>query len=579
MGFDLRRIPFSRYGSYLAFSHLAADADLEAGLYLRTVHGGVAHRVLFRVEVTDGSAPIPFTEEASPALLRLVTPKGTVEICIADPKVIRVRGKGVGLRLTRQPMPTREGWVYDTVTQAGENCWSVNIRGAFRQYMLTSLRGKLAVDAPWEGLANRYVQIDFAPDAENEFECAIEEYRSSWEPRTYAEPFDACVQAVESQFAQWEAEQVFMPDDLTEARRNAAYVNWSCVVAPAGLLHRPAMYMSKNWMDNIWSWDHCFNALALAEKNPALAWDQFMVMFDAQDEFGALPDYINDVESVWNFVKPPIHGWALQRLLERNPALGQERLAEAYAPLCHWTNWWLSYRDTDGDGLPEYNHGNDSGWDNATIFAHGVPVEAPDLAAFLVYQMDVLSDIAGRLGRTAEADQWQRRADDLLEKLLTAFWRGDHFVARHARSHETIAADSLILYLPLLLGKRLPDEVIRHLVDDLKDPNRFLTEHGLATEHPTSPYYQADGYWRGPIWAPSTMLLVDGLNAVGEREFARELSRRFCALVARSGMAENFDALTGEGLRDRAYSWTSSVFLLLANEYLADEKAAEPSAG
>ena len=579
MGFDLRRVPFSRYGSYLAFSHLAADPDMDDGLYLRTVHGGVAHHVLFRVEVTDSSAPIPFTEEVSPALLRLVTSKGAAEICIADPKVIRVRGEGVGLRLTRKPMPTREGWVYDTVTQAGENHWSVNVRGAFRQYMLTSLRGKLAVDAPWEGLSNRYVQIDFVPDAENGFECAIEEYRSSWEPRTYAEPFDACVQAVESQFAQWEAEQVFVPDDLTEARRNAAYVNWSCVVAPAGLLHRPAMYMSKNWMDNIWSWDHCFNALALAEKNPALAWDQFMVMFDAQDEFGALPDYINDVESVWNFVKPPIHGWALRRLLERNPALGQERLAEAYAPLCHWTNWWLSYRDTDGDGLPEYNHGNDSGWDNATIFAHGVPVEAPDLAAFLVYQMDVLSDIAGRLGRTAEADQWQRRADDLLEKLLTAFWRGDHFVARHARSHETIAADSLILYLPLLLGKRLPDEVIRHLVDDLKDPNRFLTEHGLATEHPTSPYYQADGYWRGPIWAPSTMLLVDGLNAVGEREFARELSRRFCALVARSGMAENFDALTGEGLRDRAYSWTSSVFLLLANEYLADGKAAEPSAG
>ena len=27
MGFDLRRIPFSRYGSYLAFSHLAADPD------------------------------------------------------------------------------------------------------------------------------------------------------------------------------------------------------------------------------------------------------------------------------------------------------------------------------------------------------------------------------------------------------------------------------------------------------------------------------------------------------------------------------------------------------------------------
>jgi glycogen debranching enzyme len=183
--------------------------------------------------------------------------------------------------------------------------------------------------------------------------------------------------------------------------------------------------------------------------------------------------------------------------------------------------------------------------------------------------MDVLSDIAGQLDHTTDAEQWRRRADELLEKLLAAFWREDHFVARHARSHEEIPADSLIVYLPLLLGKRLPAGVIRHLVAGLKEPDQFLTDHGLATERLRSPYYQADGYWRGPIWAPSTMLLVDGLNAVGEVAFAQELSRRFCAMVDRSGMAENFDALTGEGLRDRAYSWTSSVFLVLANTYLA----------
>ena len=130
----------------------------------------------------------------------------------------------------------------------------------------------------------------------------------------------------------------------------AGYVNWSCVVAPEGRLLRPTMYMSKNWMDNVWSWDHCFNALALVYKNPALAWDQFMVMFDAQDEFGALPDYINDIEIVWNFLKPPIHGWALKRMLERTDSITEDHLAEAYDPLCRWTNWWLEYRDTDGDG-------------------------------------------------------------------------------------------------------------------------------------------------------------------------------------------------------------------------------------
>ncbi len=38
----------------------------------------------------------------------------------------------------------------------------------------------------------------------------------------------------------------------------------------------------------------------------------------------------------------------------------------------------------------------------------------------------------------------------------------------------------------------------------------------------------------------------------------------FCRLCETSGMAENFDALTGAGLRDRAFAWTSAVYLHLA---------------
>jgi len=46
------------------------------------------------------------------------------------------------------------------------------------------------------------------------------------------------------------------------------------------------------------------------------------------------------------------------------------------------------------------------------------------------------------------------------------------------------------------------------------------------------------------------------------------ISRRFCDLCVREGFAENFDALTGQGLCDRAYTWTASVFLILAHEFL-----------
>jgi hypothetical protein len=33
-------------------------------------------------------------------------------------------------------------------------------------------------------------------------------------------------------------------------------------------------------------------------------------------------------------------------------------------------------------------------------------------------------------------------------------------------------------------------------------------------------------------------------------------------------MAENFNALTGAPLRDRAHTWSASVFVILAHEYL-----------
>lgn len=38
-------------------------------------------------------------------------------------------------------------------------------------------------------------------------------------------------------------------------------------------------------------------------------------------------------------------------------------------------------------------------------------------------------------------------------------------------------------------------------------------------------------------------------------------------MVSKNGFAENFNALTGKALRDRAYSWTSSIYLVIKNEY------------
>ena len=95
---------------------------------------------------------------------------------------------------------------------------------------------------------------------------------------------------------------------------------------------------------------------------------------------------------------------------------------------------------------------------------------------------------------------------------------------------------------------------------------KFLTRFGLATESPSSGRYDPDGYWRGPIWAPEMMIAIDGVRACGDEVLARELALRFCRMCDKGGFAENFDALTGAPLRDKAYTWTASAFLVVAHE-------------
>ena len=192
-------------------------------------------------------------------------------------------------------------------------------------------------------------------------------------------------------------------------------------------------------------------------------------------------------------------------------------------------------------------------------------MESPDVSAFLITQMDVLSKLAEKLGISDDAQMWKTKADTLLDTLIANLWDGKSFFTRLAFSHKKAESNSMQNYLPLILGNRLPKPIFDSLVTELKSPNRFITPFGVATEALDSPDYVDDGYWRGPIWAPTTMILVSGLMAGGETELAHEIASSFCDNCVRHAMAENFSATTGQGLRDKAYTWTSSVFLILSN--------------
>lgn len=566
MNFQIAHVPFSRYGSYMAFSLRPATGSKGlftssgAGyntLFLRTVHGDAPESDVFRVDLLVNGELAAFECAATATLLRLDISEGVyAEICFASPNAVRVRTQGCGLCLTLAHIGA-----YGFAQQVGEGVWHVNSWQNRRCYRLRCVRGAVSMDAPVTVEHCERIAADFVPASDGIGEAEITEFRVSPPPPVEAS-FDTALAQVRSEWEAWRK------PGASDAQMLADYVCWASTVAPEGNFGRPAMLMSKNWMNQLWSWDHCFNAMALTRRHPLSAWDQLLLPFDGQDRSGALPDSSSDALRVWNFNKPPVHGWALRWMLERTDAVTPAMLAEFYPQLSDWTRWWLRDRDDDGDGVPQYNHGNDSGWDNSTAFDVGFPVEGPDLTAFLILQMDVLSDLAARLGKDDDAARWTADADALLTRLRTHFWRGDKFVATHSGDHATSDGDSLLLLLPLVLGKRLPDDMAAPLLAALREPNRFLTPYGPATESVASPFYILDGYWRGPMWAPPTMLLVDGLTRRGEHDLAGQLAAGFCRAFQQSGSAENFDALTGAGLRDRAYTWTASVYSVLTDEYL-----------
>lgn len=568
MNFDIKQVPFSRYGSYISFSKIAKELAGKKGgevLYLRTIHGDSPVKEVFEIGLSHNGNEVPFEIHASPAYLRLQSSHGYVDICIADEKVVRIKGHNTGITLT---LVMSIG--HDNIIPVESNRWVVNASKSMIQYMLTPICGTVTIDAPWNGLNCNYLNIYIDTDKDtNSFEFVLEEFRGCTEIKDYPESFEGCVKQVEADFLSFLEKVPEVPGEFAKTQELAAYVNWASVVSPAGILKRHAMLMSKNWMTNVWSWDHCFNAIAMCYKFPELAWDQFMVLFDFQNEQGELPDFVNDNDVMWNFCKPPIHGWALRKMMARSNYIDRTKLEEIYYPLCRWTKWWFEYMDEDRDGIPQYNHGNDSGWDNGTAFTERPPIEGPDLSTFLIIQMEVLSDIAVALGNKDEGEMWKRKASELLDRLLSHSLRDGVFVAMRSNDHKVIKSQSLQLYIPILLGKRLPENVLCDIIDKLKNSG-IITEFGLATEDISSSLYQADGYWRGPIWAPSTMLIVDGLIEAGEIKLARDICSKFAKLVSQNGFAENFNALTGEGLRDRAYTWTSSVFLILANDFLLE---------
>lgn len=556
MMIDITTFPFSRYGSFMAINF----DESKQKLMLRDVHGGdESPSELFEIHLLDADGSElewndEITFDVNETLFTMKNNKGgKVEIIFPEEDSIHIRVQDMPIRLSADKVR------YDTFNHQEANRYEYVSYKKETKYEFNFMSDDFKVDAPWVSVGNEYIHLDLFGQSE----LYVHQYKVVTEERTPLS-FDESKEKTREEYRDWLDSMPETPKEYEPSRELAAYILWTNTVRQEGLLTCDVTFMSKNWMQNIWSWDNCFTSISLAKAHPQLAYNQYKIFMDYQDESGAYPDFINDKYVSYNCVKPPVFAWGYKRMIEENEVFLEEPyFREAYESFKKNTSFWLDHRVHPATDMLYYTHGNDSGWDNSSVFQEGLPVSSPDLVAFLIRQMDIISEFAEKLGEVEEAKAYKEKADFYFEQLMSKYYNGEQFVAFDAITGEEVPhKTSALLFLPLVVSYRMEESILDNLVDQLIE--RFESDFGIMTEEPSSEFFQVDGYWLGPIWAPESYMFIDAMDVAGRTEIVQRLSEKFAELTLIGGMAENFNPYTGKGNDDLAFAWPSAVFLIIS---------------
>ncbi len=560
---------FTRRGSY--FGIYTRPAGFARGgmtyasgaLSIASRRGGIAMQkdnILFRIIPTYQGHNIPYTVRTTPTELRIVSLYGTIRCCFPDPNLLYIKGEG-GLSLKLE----KEMSQHQIMKRRGDRAWEESII-YLGDLIINPLKGDLQMHAPWdwEGLSTPRVRGVAVPDENGEFLLAFDESTYSGILR---EHYPAYEEGLENATVEWEGFLKNIPHfdrQLEEYREEAAWTLWSYLVDPAGLIKRPLIYMTGT---NVASeWQMCQNAVAL-NGDMELATELLINMLDQASPTGQLPDFYDDLHGANMMYKPPLQGWALKWIM-KNHDLGKEipheKLKVMYEGFLRWADWFFKYRDDDGDGIPQYEHGDETGFDDTSVFQKSPIMETPDLIAYLALLYEALGDLAKILGK--DANVHYVRSKELIDKMIETFWNGERFVSFVNGTHELVATDSVLYYIPIILGKRLPQPIIEKLTADLSVENEFLTGYGFASERLSSDDFRTTGMARGLVLPPVNLLLLTGLYDAGKEDLAKKVALRYCTSLKDGGLNMIINPLQGN-FGGFGCSWPACAYVVLADLY------------
>ena len=314
--------------------------------------------------------------------------------------------------------------------------------------------------------------------------------------------------------------------------------------------------------------------------------------------------------------QPPLHATMLRWmwLRARDKALAHERLRTILPAIARHHAWWYRTRDPQGTGLVMTIHPWETGRDNAPSWDgplahvphttrayhrrdldHVADDQRPtqDFYDRVVYLMDfnrdcgfdpavIARECPFRVVDAAIVFILHRATKDLLalaDELGVAL--PERVELRTALARTETAAPRL---WSDALGQHADFDLVSHtLIEqpvcggflswyagiDSADQAATLTawldesRYGVPSTRVGAPRFEAQRYWRGPVWQHMNLMFETGLRECGHVALAERVRASSLALFAASGFHEYYDPLTGVGLGGTTFSWTAATWLFL----------------
>ena len=578
--YTLERVPFSADGAFLSIYQATDDERLYFTI-CRSEPGIIIRRKLIRIEPVYEGEELPYIYYCDEARLTIETKKGTIEFVYEEPEILRVRVTGVSMRVYCEA-EMHEG--------ACEKAWG-EVEIAFNlvgKLLFKSISGRLEHNIEWDfrTVSPLPFHIDIIPDEETGAgEAAIHEYYSNCIPKDVYPPFDMAYENTKADFQTFAKNYPEALAPYRDMAKKAEWIIWNTRLGPRGSLKNKMIYMNKVLFVRAFGWHHGFHAMAM-ENNVREAWNMLLVMFTHQNEYGGIPDNISDLnQEAWISTKPPIFGFATCYVLDNfdlSP-LGTEDYDQLYNALSKYTNWWFTQHDHMKTGYASYYHSDESGYDEATLFDKGCPIQAPDLQAYMVMLCEACSRLAALTGREKETEYWMSESKRVLSFLTDVLWDGELFRARIPATGELYKCGSVAHLQPIMLGRRLPGDIVAKIRERLLDEDEYLTDCGIASEHLKSEHVVVRSFTRGAVTAPSQCLMLLGLHDAGEVEAAQMITARYLNVLMGKGLGHasythRVEPVIGNKLLAMETTpmsigywfsaWVSSIFLILANKVM-----------